>query len=269
MSDTLDELKQVELNLLKAFIEICKKHDLQYYIIGGTLLGAIRHKGFIPWDDDIDVGMPRVDYEKFMELAQGDLPAYYFVQNFHTDPEYPLCFGKLRDSRTTFIESSVKSRKINHGVYIDIFPLDYYPKKNVVLFRWKNLLYSARISRQFDSTPSAKMRVMQIISMIFCPSVKAAIVKREALAKKEQSGDLIANLFGAWGQKEIMRSEWYGKGLEASFESVKVMIPEKYDEYLIQLYGDYMTPPPKDKQVGHHYTEVIDLNRPYTAYLHN
>ena len=119
-----ERLKAIELDILKAFIDVCKKNSLNYYLLGGSCLGAVRHHGIIPWDDDIDVGLLRADYNKFMEVGQKYLPEHYFLQNYRTDPEYYVNFAKIRDSRTTFIESSLKNLHINHGVYIDVFPLD-------------------------------------------------------------------------------------------------------------------------------------------------
>ena len=123
----LETIKKIELDMLCAFIEICNRLSIRYYLLGGTMLGAVRHHGFIPWDDDIDVGIFRDDYELFISKAQSYLPNYYFLQNIYTDPECMINFTKIRDSRTTFIETSTKSKKMNHGVYIDIFPLDFYP----------------------------------------------------------------------------------------------------------------------------------------------
>ena len=119
-------LWKVELDLLEAFIAICKKHNLRYMAFGGTLLGAVRHHGFIPWDDDIDVCMFREDYDKFLEFAPNELPAGLFLQTAISDPEYPYGFAKLRNSNTSCIE---KTRILNHhctnqGIFIDIFPLD-------------------------------------------------------------------------------------------------------------------------------------------------
>ena len=128
-----DQLKEIQLDLLKKFINACEKLNLEYYIIAGTLIGAIRHKGFIPWDDDIDVAMKRKDYNVFIKRAQEFLPQEdYFVQTSASDPEWPMNYCKLRNSKTTFVECSVKKLHINHGVYIDIFPLDYYPEDEKV-----------------------------------------------------------------------------------------------------------------------------------------
>ena len=114
------KLQLIELDIFKSFLMVCKKLDLKYFLAGGTLLGAIRHNGFIPWDDDIDVIMPREDYEKFLEKGQALLEKKYFIQNYKTDPEFVLNFTKIRNSETTFIEKTSKNRNINHGIYIEI-----------------------------------------------------------------------------------------------------------------------------------------------------
>ena len=125
----MNALQEKQLNILKYFIKVCEKHNLQYFLVGGSTLGAIRHKGFIPWDDDIDVGMPRKDYDKFVELQSEFEGTPYFIQTFKTDPCYIYNYGKLRDSSTTFIENTFKQHRINHGVWIDIFPIDGFSKE--------------------------------------------------------------------------------------------------------------------------------------------
>ena len=251
---------------MKTFIGICEKNSLKYYLVFGSCLGAVRHKGLIPWDDDIDVAMPREDYEKFMEIGQEYLPDYYFLQNYKSDPEYLACFAKIRDSRTTFIEQAVKNRIINHGVYIDIFPLDYFPKKGVKRYKFLFFLYKARLSADFQTTASAKMRLFQFISKLLLPSMPKARERLNNLTANTPKSDLIFNAYGAYFDKSIMPAEWYGNGKKVPFEDVEVLIPEDYDKYLTRLYGDYMTPPPKAERNGH-YTDIIDLDKPYTEYM--
>lgn len=266
--DAIDErLKTIELNILKEFIRICEKYSLQYYLVGGTAIGAIRHHGFIPWDDDIDVGMPRKDYNRFLLIAQQSLPDYYFLQTFETDPEYLANFAKIRDSRTTFIESSMKNKKINHGVYIDVFPLDYYPEKHEKWFKFIDLLQAARLSKEFASQASFKMRVTQFFAGILFPSVKAALRKRDEHIQSVTISSKITNFCGAWGDREVVPAQLFGKGCLVTFEDIEALVPKEYDAYLRHVYGDYMMPPPVEKQVGHHYTEIIDLDKPYTEYI--
>lgn len=271
-SEQLQELKKIELEMLKQFIAVCEKLKLKYYLLGGTLLGAVRHKGFIPWDDDIDVGMPRADYEIFVSKAQALLPDKYFVQTLESDPNLPMNFCKLRNSETTFIESSIKKLKLNHGVYIDVFPLDWYPSDENVRrkFHKKNRFLSLCVGKVFtierESGKRKFLRKALKVCTFFMP-VKKAVKKREKLLKSFGESDKLANYCGAWGAKEIVPKEWYGEGVALEFEGVKVNAPAEYDKWLTQVYGDYMQLPPEEKRVGHHYTEVIDLEKSYKEYV--
>ena len=123
-TEILNRIKDVEKQILCKYIEICEKYHLRYFVAFGTLLGTARHKGFIPWDDDIDVGMPREDYERFLQIAQKECGEEYFLQTVDTDPEYHLYFAKLRMNRTRFVENSLQKAGSVTGFYIDIFPYD-------------------------------------------------------------------------------------------------------------------------------------------------
>lgn len=269
--EQLKKLKLIEMDMLCVFIDVCQKLNLRYYLLGGTLLGAVRHKGFIPWDDDIDVGMPRGDYEIFLEKAQSLLPAYLFLQSLHSEPAYPMCFAKLRNNETTFIESSIHHMKINHGVYIDIFPLDYYPdnEQKQLQFNRKNADYIRRISMTFHTAErkALKTHLKSLLIKLRYPSLEKTVRKREALYRSVPPSTKLANYGGAWGEKEIMPADWYGEGTTLIFEGLEVSAPAKYHEWLTQVYGDYMQLPPEEKRVGHHYVDVIDLHKPYTEYL--
>ncbi len=270
--EQLEELKLIELDMLKQFISICEFLNLRYYLLGGTLLGAVRHKGFIPWDDDIDVGMPREDYEIFIKKAPEILPNHLFVQTMHSDPGFLMNFCKLRNSDTTFIETAAKTCYINHGVFIDIFPLDYYitGRKRQKRFQIKKQLLDMRIATGFYHMPSSQKRKLKtvIAMMLTCfltPS--AALKKREKLYKCIKKGEYLANHGGAWGIKEIVPQNWYAEGIELEFEGIKVKGPKETHLWLTQVYGDYMKLPPIDQRIGHHYTEIIDLKKPYREYI--
>lgn len=120
----MTELQTVELELLRQFLAVCEREGLTYYMVCGSALGAVKYGGFIPWDDDIDVALPRADYERFCRVAPGLLPDWCFLQNYRSEPLYYRLGSKLRDSRTTFAEVMAERLDIHHGVFIDIFPLD-------------------------------------------------------------------------------------------------------------------------------------------------
>ena len=265
----MEQLKKIELVIFREFIGICEKLNLKYYVLGGTLLGAVRHNGFIPWDDDIDVGMPRKDYERFLREAPALLNERYFLQNHVTDPNWVSNFSKIRDSRTTFIESSVKKFSINHGVYIDIFPLDYHDKADEEKFFRKFRRYTRRIGLSYW-TPGIKQKIkkclISFIPFLCCPSLKKTVLKRENLMKRNGKTPYIANYCGAWGRKEIIPAAWYGDGVVLNFEGMNVIAPSNYDAWLTQVYGEYMKLPPEEKRKPHHYTEIVDLEKSYKNY---
>lgn len=275
--EQLQALKACEMELLKAFLQVCQKLSLRYYLMGGTLLGAVRHQGFIPWDDDIDVAMPREDYEIFLREGQKYLPECYFLQSLHSEPDYHLNFAKIRDSRTTFVEYSVRKRKINHGVFIDVFPLDAYPEDQKAAADMERIQKMFRRRLRAEVEIPAVSRHSLLVEMglyALCalyrlrwPNYRKALEQRENLHKSVTDGTLWANHCGAWGKKEIMPREWYGEGTLLSFEGLEVMGPAHYDKWLTQVYGNYMQLPPVEKRVGHHYTEAIDLDAPYTQYM--
>jgi len=271
MNSLSQKLKKTELDILVSFIRACEELDLRYYVLGGTLLGAVRHRGFIPWDDDIDVGMPRADYEIFLREGQKYLEAPYFLQTFRTDPQYTLNFAKIRNSSTTFMETSLRGRNLNHGVYIDIFPLDFYPDDPGTerRLRRKNWFLAGRLAADFFYAKKlpARSRMKHLLCKLRHPSVEKVLRMREDLFRSVEAGSRLVNHCGAWGDREIMPIQWFGEGCELEFEGLKVRAPKQWHSCLTQLYGDYMTPPPPEKRIGHHYCDVIDLDRPYTNYM--
>lgn len=268
----LAQLKTCQLAIFKQFVSVCERLGLRYFVIGGTLIGAVRHQGFIPWDDDIDVAMPRVDYERFLQRAQALMPEYYFLQTFETDPAYPANFAKIRDSRTTFIETSVSKLDINHGVYIDIFPLDYYPENSWkrVWLEFRKKVLTVRVAAQFY-LPNEKLHfiknLVRGVSKIFCPSAAVAVRRREWLFTNVKKNGLLCNYGGAWGNKEIFPASWFSDVCVMHYEDLVVYGPKDYDKILKHVYGDYMQLPPEEERVGHHYALVVDLERPYTEYM--
>jgi len=269
-----EELKKIEIQILKEFISVCDKLNLKYYLMEGTLLGAVRHGGFIPWDDDIDVGMPREDYDRFCREGQKLLPEYYFIQTIHTECDYRANFAKIRDSRTTFIETSVRNCNINHGIYIDIFPLDYcFDDVSAQTRRFrKQRFMNIRIAKGFyfpDYKKTLKRKIAEVISVIRYPTIRSALAAREKWMKALPQSSTFANYCSAWYKKEIVPKEWFGEGEYLEFEGFRARVPKEYDKWLTCVYGDYMQLPPIEKRVAHHYADVIDATKPYTFYKNN
>jgi len=271
-------LKNKQIKMLKMFIGVCNVLDLKYYVLGGTALGTIRHNGFIPWDDDIDIGMPREDYEIFLTEGQPLFSENYFLQSIFSDPNYPHSFAKIRDSATTFIEQNVKHIHMNHGVYIDIFPLDGVAKTRFkrVYFDLLNKAYSVKINTILDYSMSNKKsslkgKVFKTLALFFMKhlTVKEVLILRDKLYKKYRlnSSEMIANYCGAWGKREIVSKSTFGNGLIKQFEKLNVIVPENFDAYLTSLYDNYMELPPLDKRKPRHYCSVIDLENSYIHYI--
>lgn len=269
----MNELQLVEFDLLKIFVEVCEKLDLNYYLVCGTALGAVKYGGFIPWDDDVDVALCREDYEFFCEKAQDLLPDGIFLQTYKTDKKFPCIFAKLRNSNTTYIEKSYRKISMNQGVYIDIFPLDGYPenvKKQNKLER-KKFLYKLELASVFDMNCSMKTKMLMKFFRFWGVHKKTdrILSKYEKMISSYpiESSDVWCN-HGNWqGKLEYAPKEQYGNGIIMDFEGLKVRVPEKYDEYLTQKYGNWRADLPEEKQKGHHYYSVMDLNNPYTEYM--
>ncbi len=263
-------LKAVEVEILRSFIHACDALGLRYYVIGGTLLGAVRHQGFIPWDDDIDVGMPRKDYDIFARNGQKLLPENLFIQSHHTDKCYVNNYLKIRDSSTTFIEESTKDLPINHGIFLDVFPLDNFEPnlKTEKKFSFRNRLYAERLREElYREHIPFRSKIFEAVLKMRYPTTTEVVEKREELFRNYcPDGSYWANHCGAWGSKEIIPMDWYGDGVPLSFEGMQVMAPQEYDKWLTQVYGDYMQLPPAAQRISHHETEIIDTAVSYTAY---
>lgn len=262
----LVEIQQKERAMLKALLECFETLHLRYFLLGGSCLGAVRHQGFIPWDDDIDVGMPREDYEAFLKMGQAHLPKPYFLQCSSSDPDCPYCFAKLRDSSTTFVESSVASIKMNHGLFVDVFPLDRYDG-NSAYFRKRRFLYCSisKLYPDYGQNDPWPRKAVRGVCRVLVPDYRAARDRIDKLNKAQNAkgGPYMINFEGAWGDKEIFKREIFGSGAKARFEGMDVIVPERYDEFLAQLYGDYMSYPQPERRVSHHYVKEVDMNKSY------
>ena len=261
----LEELKNIQINILKYVKKICNENGLRYYLCGGTLLGAIRHKGFIPWDDDIDIFMPIDDYKKFIELFHTnkiDCENYILFDPYSTK-RYQYLFSKLADRRTILIENN--SPKIeNLGVNIDIFPICGLPNE-----KEERDIFIESLKKSYDKFTKTD-KLLWNYSKYRYKSIAKTIIKypyyllnkgnniKDIILKMMEKYDFDESNFVAFYftiyniEREITRKQVYSETIDVKFEDDYFSAAIGYDEYLTNLYGDYMKLPPVDKQVTHH-----------------
>lgn len=268
----MNKLQEKELELLKYFIDVCEKLQLKYYLVCGSALGAVKYGGFIPWDDDIDIAMPREDYEVFVNEAQGILPQNIFVQTYKTDKKFPKIFCKLRNSDTTYIEAEYKDLDINHGVFIDIFALDILSDNEVKQkrFKRKQRTYLRKISCALDYSRSWKSALLcSFYRLIMCHKRTDKLLEKYELlilSMSNEESQILCNFGNFRGAIEPVDKDVYGKGKRMLFEGISIYIPDKYELYLKEKYGNYEEDPPIEAQYGHHFYERLDLDNSYIKY---
>ena len=272
-----DEFRNSLLNTLKAFITFCEENDLHYYAECGTCLGAIRHKGFIPWDDDIDVDMPREDYERMIALRDKLKGTGYEILNTGDD-NYTNAYAKFCDANSTIWER--KCYPCIYGTFVDVFPLDEVEdevlsqKLSDQLKRATAIYYFSMCDWKFHYLwkKIKGFHFKGILSFFYNRYVRSNrrehyLRKMRAICTeiKKQHGDRYLQYGGFYGfQKMLFSKSVYGAGVKVPFEDTEIVVPEHYEAYLTQIYSDWRTPPPPEKRTSHHYHYFIDLTRRWT-----
>ncbi len=246
VSEKMKKVWYIELNLLQEFDRVCRKYNLRYFADYGTLLGAVRHKGFIPWDDDIDVTMLRVDYEKLKEVASDEFKEPYFFQNSYTDCMiWPI--SKLRDSRTTAIEFPSIGTEFNQGIFIDIFPLDDVfdeLEKNKRLYimkreMWKSIVDERGLLKEVESGKRFLLPYDILTELLSLP-IRDRMKEFETFCQihfgeSENINFLTSHFNGSSARK----SAWYRDVMYLPFEYIQMPVPVDYDLRLKAQYGNY------------------------------
>ena len=249
---------------LEAIDAVCREHGLRYYLWAGTMLGAVRHKGFIPWDDDMDICMPRPDYEQLISHWREWLPQPYEVIAPETDPTYPYPFAKIEDASTTVLERP--DFKFLEGVYIDVFPIDGAPadeQKRKSHFKrykfWRHLLF-LRGRDPFKHGKGPRSWFPWLLHKVYSLEDLQNKVKSYMTKYPYDASDYVCDYDD--GLRGVIEKRILGTPQVYPFEDKQFLGVEHYDEYLSNKYGDYMQLPPKEKQIQHHFFR-LDLNRPY------
>lgn len=265
--ETLARVQPVLLEMLEEIDRVCRENRIRYFLYRGTLLGAVRHQGFIPWDDDLDVAMLREDYEVFRRIAPEKLDSRYCFQDWHTDPAYAVPFGKLRKRNTVYLEAKGK-RLSENGFYVDVYPLDYAPedpwqRKSLARellngFRLK-LMKSGYTPWKEGERTVWKKRLgylcYQGAALAF--SQKRLIEKFDALAASVgETGTVYEQ--SAMPKTFYFEKKWFEGTVEYSFCGKRFPGPKAADPVLTVLYGDYMELPPEDRRENRH--QILELD---------
>lgn len=271
----MDALQEKCLEMAEYFVGFCKEHDLLCFLCGGGAIGTLRHNGFIPWDDDLDFFMPRDDYEKLAQLWPEVADKRYFMSKSDETYVDRNLFITIRDTQTTCIKPYQQDLDIPHGIALDILPLDYYPanaykrKKQVA---WA-LIYSLFCAQTIPEKHGGilKLGSQILLGMIPLQSLRYRIWKKAEYEMtkytREESDGMTELCSGPFYMKKKYPIESFRSAVFKPFEQKTTMpIPIGYDAYLKTAFGDYMTPPPAEKQVAHHDAVFVDLDHPYTNY---
>jgi lipopolysaccharide cholinephosphotransferase len=262
---SLTEMREIELNLLKELVKVCKENNLRYFLAGGTLLGAIRHHGFIPWDDDIDVLMPREDYRQLIKIFNAENKETLKIFSIYNNSDYYYTFLKLVDTRTKMLDQQKLLIK-DLGVGIDIFPMDGMPANKRAakkLFkkvrRYSKMQYLARLPAFPHNCRWYKMMQMSVRYILGKRIGYQALIQNiENLATEYdfETCDYVGCSVAGYGIKERVSKKAFAATIQVQFEDGYYDAPIGYDEYLSNLYGDYMRLPPEEKRVPPHKNEA-------------
>lgn len=278
MGNTLRELQLCDLQILKDFRSICEHHGFRYYLCGGSLLGAVRHQGFIPWDDDIDIMMPREDYRRFLKIAQEELGEQYFVQNAETDKSYAFAYTHIRKNNTTVLNEWDRKYQTHHGAWIDISPLvkvrgsrDRRFKNNLLRICYFLIMEQSAfdVTEQWLVHQSSANTVRFVKLVRKLPESMRRTIRTGILhwIENEKHGKFISYIWSRLSVP-IPAGAYEGDPVFLPFEDDSFPVPKGFEEFLTRSYGDYMTPPPPEKRNGGHGEQLtIDLEHDWTEYV--
>jgi lipopolysaccharide cholinephosphotransferase len=263
------------IELADYFDSFCKENNISYYLMGGTALGAVRHSGFIPWDDDFDVFMDRENYLKFIEFAKNKLEKdkYYFQEE--NTKEFPLYFSKVRMNNTTFIEKDVMGREMHHGIYIDIMCLN--ETSSIFFIRYLQYL-SARIlsakalSERGYITNSIIKKILMFVIEYTIPKIISNLLLKFVRSFNGRNTNLIGHFFGrAPFKKTSFKKSYLGLSKNIKFDSLILPVPEHVEKYLTVRYGEnYMKLPSDEEKMKYpSHAFIVDTRKSYTEYINN
>lgn len=255
--EKIDELQKIEMGILDYLDEECKKNNLRYFLAYGTMLGAVRHHNFIPWDDDVDIFMPRKDYDRLVNILSGNHNGRYQLVTFNNKKDYHRPFIKIIDTKTYAIERT--DYVVEYGLWIDIFPLDVVgnTKEEAIVMREKIVNSCGRVVS--SGMPLSGLTTYKKCGRVVWNVLFSILGKQrsfdhyvdEVRNKDFLDNKFIASIFGDSKNKEIFESEWFQDSVLLNFGEKKYPVPKGYHEFLTHYYGDYMTLPSEEDRIHH------------------
>ena len=255
----VEELKKIQLNILKHVDKFCQEHHIKYFMCGGSLIGTIRHKGFIPWDDDIDIMMLRDDYERFVSEYSANTESTYLIHSSSNDDGWFLPFAKIEDTNTILKEHIEKKNII--GINIDVFPIDNVPDnqnlQSAMYKTWRKWfnIHGLKLMSTVKERTFIKNAILVFFHLVLSLVPYKYLVKKietNAMQYSNQKTKYCGIAVWGYGKKEINLKSNFEDVIMMPFEDITVPVPVGYDNYLTSVYGDYMMLPPAEKRTSHH-----------------
>lgn len=266
--DDIEHLHSTLLILMDEIDRVCEKNKIDYTLTGGSMLGAVRHKGFIPWDDDMDIALTRENYDKLLSCEK-KFGEKYFLQTNSSDPNFYYGYAKLLLNETVTIEYGHENTKYRKGIFIDIFPLDNVPKRKTLRNKQKKINYIIqKILRQkmnikdnssWGIRKKILAKILKIVSYFLGESSLINVINKNMKIAQFENANYITNLCGMYGyEKESANKEWFNEYEKIQFEDRMYSVIKERDKYLTKIYGDYMKLPPIEKRHTHEF-QTLDF----------